>query len=318
MVNVSTLTQLQADVASVLDLSLTSAAEPFSLFNVGDLGSSSFCYPEATTGRSMLPGMLPPVEPFQSPNAGQPSITRSTHPSIPQLPSPETLSSGNVANIDFAEPTHRWHPPSGHNDADYHFHSFNLDFDLGQTPLEAWFQNSDNVTLHLPIITREPPGQSLRNILDDEGFGAIDNDVSARLGIPNPHKPLFTFREMQQFINSYIDSFHLHQPFIHLPSLSFTETPCPLILAMGSIGALYRLKRRRAYELYELTSEIVSSDSMNKESHLLTCHIFPRNATTAPSLAPVGPSGYFRLGSCWLSSGVSVIDRMSLQRRFIS
>jgi hypothetical protein len=257
MADVSTLAHVDLDVVSGFDTALTLATEPFNFLHVGDLGTASFCYPVTTAE----------IERHHV-TSGRPSISINTaQPSLPPLPS----NQHNVADIDIAEAPRVWQPASGPNAGDYDLHPFNLDIDLGQTPLEVWFQNSDNVTLHLPIITREPPGQSPKNILDDEGFDSIANDVSVRLGLPNPHKAPFTFREMQQFINSYIESFHPHQPFIHLPSVSFTKTPCPLILAMGSIGALYRLQRRRGYELYKLASQIVSKASMMVASLLLTC-----------------------------------------------
>ncbi|WAO90083.1 Hypothetical protein NCS54_00749400 [Fusarium falciforme] len=57
----------------------------------------------------------------------------------------------------------------------------------------------------------------------------------------------------QGFLSSYMDCFHGHFPIIHRPTFTSTTTPSPLLLIMCSIGALYRLDRRRAKSLYDIT-----------------------------------------------------------------
>lgn len=140
----------------------------------------------------------------------------------------------------------------------FDLNSINLQMDIGQSPVYAWSKNPDNLTLHLPVILREQPAPSPKNIIDEAGFECLHYDACVRLGLSG--SPIFHVKELQQFINSYINSFHHHLPFIHLPSFSpinTFNTPSPLALAMASIGALYRLKRRRAHELYTLTEKMV-------------------------------------------------------------
>ncbi|QKX53822.1 uncharacterized protein TRUGW13939_00902 [Talaromyces rugulosus] len=140
--------------------------------------------------------------------------------------------------------------------------TLNLQMDLGHSPVDVWSKNPDNLTLNLPVILQEQPVPSLKNIIDAVGFEWLHNDASVRLGLSGPR--LFYVNELQEFTNSYIISFHQHLPFIHLPSFSPVNkfnTPSPLAFAMASIGALYRLKRRRAHEFYELTEKMIYSPS---------------------------------------------------------
>ncbi|KAL2828859.1 hypothetical protein BJY01DRAFT_255206 [Aspergillus pseudoustus] len=230
----------------------------------GSLGEPSFSYP--LTANSLLPPATSPSQPSPEISAGghpgdrdrrgtaRAPLNRTNQTSMPLSPPSNRLP--GEARMDIGSDSSfkaTWDAPSG---VEYNLDPFGLDIDLAQRPLELWSQDPDNITLHLPVIMRELPGQSPRNIFDDESFECIRNDISSRVGAPNPPKPLFSFHELQQFTNSYIDSFHSHLPFIHLASLSVASTPCPLILAMASIGALYRLQRRRAYELYELANQI--------------------------------------------------------------
>ena len=57
-------------------------------------------------------------------------------------------------------------------------------------------------------------------------------------------------RSLSNCLEAYLTSFHLHLPIIHLPTLDLTNESSPLIMIMCAIGALYRLERDRARELY--------------------------------------------------------------------
>ncbi|KAJ4250208.1 hypothetical protein NW762_012023 [Fusarium torreyae] len=90
--------------------------------------------------------------------------------------------------------------------------------------------------------------------LDAFAYESIRNDLSTRLTISASNAEIPSAKVCQGFLSSYITSFHGHLPIIHLKSFSPRETPSPLILAMCSIGALYRLDRRRAKRLYEVAT----------------------------------------------------------------
>ncbi|CAG8909741.1 unnamed protein product [Penicillium egyptiacum] len=138
-----------------------------------------------------------------------------------------------------------------------------MDFqlDLGTSPSDTWSGDPSNLTRSLPTIRREKFVQSPQYLINETDFERIHKDASVQLGNSGPDCNFLKLNELQQFIKSYVECFHKHLPFIHLPSFSPLNTPSPLIFAMASIGALYRLKRRRAYDFFRLSETIQSAES---------------------------------------------------------
>lgn len=95
--------------------------------------------------------------------------------------------------------------------------------------------------------------------LDESAYQSILNDISIRLTTTVESVQLPPARVCQSFLSSYTTNFHRHLPLIHLQSFSPRATPSPLILAMCSVGALYRLDRRRAKRLHELAASAIET-----------------------------------------------------------
>ncbi|CVK96638.1 uncharacterized protein FMAN_10968 [Fusarium mangiferae] len=95
--------------------------------------------------------------------------------------------------------------------------------------------------------------------LDESAYQSILNDLSIRLTKTVESIQLPPARVCQSFLSSYTTNFHCHLPLIHLQSFSPRATPSPLILAMCSVGALYRLDRRRANRLHELAVSAIET-----------------------------------------------------------
>ncbi|OCL08029.1 hypothetical protein AOQ84DRAFT_389133 [Glonium stellatum] len=115
----------------------------------------------------------------------------------------------------------------------------------------------------LPQVLKEKSSIPPKFIFDEPTYRKICEDISDRLspgGLAEGVLP--TIKELQKFFTSYLDCFHRHLPVIHFPSLKIANTPSPLIFAICSIGALYRLDRRRAKNLYDL-ADIACSNSLN-------------------------------------------------------
>ncbi|KAF1966781.1 hypothetical protein BU23DRAFT_311752 [Bimuria novae-zelandiae CBS 107.79] len=89
-----------------------------------------------------------------------------------------------------------------------------------------------------------------RIICDDLRMGVLS------LGLPETLLPSFT--ELQQFFSGYLEGFHRHFPIIHLHSFDPLQIPSPLIMAICSIGALYRLRREKAKNLFVLAGTMSS------------------------------------------------------------
>ena len=83
--------------------------------------------------------------------------------------------------------------------------------------------------------------------------------------------------DIQRYVNAYIQYFHPHLPFLHIPTLSF-DTPAYthqlrsagsfsqdtmvggggcLILAMACIGALYEFEQNTAKELFDAAKKMI-------------------------------------------------------------
>lgn len=95
--------------------------------------------------------------------------------------------------------------------------------------------------------------------------------------LPNQIAALPSTADLQRYVNAYIQYFHPHMPFLHIPTLSFDTPPYThqirtptgysqdsmvggggcLILAMAAIGALYEYDRATAKELFEAGRKLI-------------------------------------------------------------
>ncbi|KAL2670516.1 hypothetical protein Neosp_014304 [[Neocosmospora] mangrovei] len=109
-------------------------------------------------------------------------------------------------------------------------------------------------------------------ILDNNAYLSIQDDLMDRLGPSHAKITLPPVKLLQGFLSGYISSFHTHLRIIHLQTFDPRTTPSPLVLAMCSIGALYRLDRRRARHLYDIavrSVETISRPSQNDDKALV-------------------------------------------------
>ena len=74
--------------------------------------------------------------------------------------------------------------------------------------------------------------------------------------------------DLQRYVSAYIQCFHPHLPFLHVPTLSFDSTPLAnshrtpnahlaLMLSMAAIGALYESDRSASKELFEHAKQMI-------------------------------------------------------------
>lgn len=108
-----------------------------------------------------------------------------------------------------------------------------------------------------PLLKDQDPHAVSDVRIDNEAHLAMRVDLAERLSKADVDNEIPSPRLCESFLSSYITSFSCHLPIIHLPTLIPQRTPSPLILAMCSIGALYRLDRRRAQRLHDLASKAV-------------------------------------------------------------
>ncbi|KAK0380256.1 3-hydroxyisobutyrate dehydrogenase [Colletotrichum limetticola] len=105
----------------------------------------------------------------------------------------------------------------------------------------------------LPSLLEDGRQQYPTVTFDEETCAYLRKDMSSRLRIAAGDFQLPTAKTLQGFLSAYMTSFHSHFPIIHMQTFDLAHTPGPLVLSICSIGALYRLDRRRARHLYDLS-----------------------------------------------------------------
>ncbi|KAI1273609.1 DNA binding regulatory protein AmdX [Xylaria sp. FL0933] len=88
-------------------------------------------------------------------------------------------------------------------------------------------------------------------------------------GVPDIAKNLPSTQDLQRYVGSYLQYFHPHLPFLHIPTLSFDMPPTTsgrngtaggsgcLLLSMAAIGALYEYERPQSRELFEMAKKMI-------------------------------------------------------------
>jgi hypothetical protein len=133
-----------------------------------------------------------------------------------------------------------------------------------QMPIEASALNvgipgtrDTGILSNMPSLLKEAPRKTLASpMLNENIYYAIITSVRVQRSTTTDMEPLMSLAEMQQFLKCYLVCFHRHCPIIHLPSLDLETVPCHLILAMCAIGALYRLRRKTAHDLWQCANQI--------------------------------------------------------------
>lgn len=110
----------------------------------------------------------------------------------------------------------------------------------------------------MPSVMTETPRKLPVPTVDLATFDTILADVRSRISSEQV-KEMESLRsqDMQRFITSYFTCFHRHCPIIHIPSLDLKTTSSHLIFAICAIGAMYRLNRKAARDLWYLADYMV-------------------------------------------------------------
>ncbi|KAF7553268.1 hypothetical protein G7Z17_g3761 [Cylindrodendrum hubeiense] len=148
---------------------------------------------------------------------------------------------------------------------------FNGFMDIETPQLTPVFEPPKN----LPFLREEKRALNPTLTVDYAVHTSILKDLAERLMPQHAADDIPSAKLCQSFLSSYVECFHSHMPVIHLPTFCLTTTPSPLILAMCSIGALYRLDRRRARRLYDITKSSIRSAPVSYHRGSPTLEEFP-------------------------------------------
>ncbi|KAJ5814458.1 uncharacterized protein N7503_001208 [Penicillium pulvis] len=68
---------------------------------------------------------------------------------------------------------------------------------------------------------------------------------------------------LSRYLKAYLNGFHEHLPFLHVPTLSSDACCIELLLAIASVGAQYCLESERAFQLFE-TSHAIAKERIQR------------------------------------------------------
>lgn len=89
---------------------------------------------------------------------------------------------------------------------------------------------------------------------------------------------------LSRFLEGYINGFHEHLPFLHLPTISSTTMAPELLLALAAIGAQYRFESHRGNELWYAAKAIAIEQSRRRNSQQVADILSPVNSYETGSM----------------------------------
>lgn len=92
---------------------------------------------------------------------------------------------------------------------------------------------------------------------------------------------------LSRYLAGYISGFHEHLPFIHVPTLSVSNSAPELVLALAAVGAQYRFEHSRGIELFYAAKAVVM-EQIRKRDGLATTQTWNRPRTGSMVQSPGG------------------------------
>ncbi|KAL9624993.1 MAG: hypothetical protein Q9160_000722 [Pyrenula sp. 1 TL-2023] len=86
---------------------------------------------------------------------------------------------------------------------------------------------------------------------------------------------------LSRYLAGYINGFHEHLPFIHVPTLSVANTAPELVLALAAVGAQYRFENAKGIELFYAARSVAMEQIARRDSSWL-----PSNWNGATNQSP--------------------------------
>lgn len=96
---------------------------------------------------------------------------------------------------------------------------------------------------------------------------------------------------LSRYLAGYINGFHEHLPFIHVPTLSVANSAPELVLALAAVGAQYRFENSRGIELFYAAKAVVLEQVKRRDGFQIP-QLWNRPRTRTGSIVQ-SPSGGF-------------------------
>ena len=99
---------------------------------------------------------------------------------------------------------------------------------------------------------------------------------------------------LSRYLAGYINGFHEHLPFIHVPTLSVASSAPELVLALAAVGAQYRFENSRGIELFYAAKAVVLEQVRRRDGFQIP-QVWNRPRTRTGSMVQ-SPSAAFNNG----------------------
>lgn len=92
---------------------------------------------------------------------------------------------------------------------------------------------------------------------------------------------------LARYVAGYVNGFHEHLPFIHVPTLQVATSAPELVLALAAVGAQYRFENSRGIELFYAAKAVVM-EQIRRRDGLAIPHSWNRPRTGSMAQSPGG------------------------------
>lgn len=87
-----------------------------------------------------------------------------------------------------------------------------------------------------------------------------------------PNSRLPSRLALSRYISAYINGFHEHLPFLHIPTMSIKSTSIELVLAMAAVGAQYCFEQEEGVRLFRISQAIAGERIRRRDARLAYIH----------------------------------------------
>jgi hypothetical protein len=136
----------------------------------------------------------------------------------------------------------------------------------------------------LPSLQPED-GQPDRALKDDFASGSksiadinqddrqtMSNKLAEFASVIPPHFQLPSRLALSRYVAGYINGFHEHLPFLHIPTMTADNTSIELVLAMAAVGAQYCFEGQKGVELFNVSQTIAQQRIKQRDARLAAFH----------------------------------------------
>jgi hypothetical protein len=124
----------------------------------------------------------------------------------------------------------------------------------------------------------------------------IQNKVNDFSGVLPKGFILPSRHTLSRFLEGYVNGFHEHLPFLHIPTLSAVNMAPELLLALAAVGAQYRFENHRGNELWYASRTVALEQIRRRSSQDVNAILSPPSTYRSESTG-LSPSSNARHGS---------------------